>query len=64
VTVNQATPLSRAGWQLLRDTLRRQRRGLMVGVVVGLIYTAGKIAVPKVTQIAIDRGIVKGSGRS
>ncbi len=47
-------------WQLLIDVLRRQRRGLALGVAIGLVWTAGKIAVPQLTRLAIDRGLEGG----
>ena len=49
-----------AGWALLRETVRNQRRGIATGVLVGLIWTAGKVAVPFLVQLAIDRGIETG----
>ena len=45
--------------RLLIAVLREQRRGLAVGVGVGLVFTAGKVAVPQLTRLAIDRGIVR-----
>lgn len=45
------------GWKLLRDTLRLQRAGLATGAVVGLAWTLGKVSVPQLTKLAIDRGI-------
>ncbi len=51
-----------AGWALLRSTLHAQRRGLAVGVAVGVVQTIGKIAVPKLAQLGIDRGIVRSTG--
>ena len=50
----------RTKWRLLVDLLKRQRRGLLLGVAVGLLWTAGKIAVPQLTRLAIDRGIERG----
>ncbi len=50
------------GWQLLRVTLRRQRAGLTLGVLVGVLYAIGKIVVPKLTQVGIDQGVVQRSG--
>ncbi|MEY4164198.1 MAG: hypothetical protein RL419_40, partial [Actinomycetota bacterium] len=47
------------GWRLLRRTLLQQRRGLTVGVSIGLLWTIGKIAVPQLTRFAIDEAIVK-----
>ncbi len=48
---------TREGWQLLRRTLAAQRTGIALGVAVGLAWTAGKVVVPQLTQLAIDRGI-------
>lgn len=50
-------PAGRAGWQLLGRTLRSQWRGLALGILAGLIWTAGKVAVPSLVQRAIDHGI-------
>ena len=45
------------GRQLLLAQLRKQRRPLLIGVVLGLGWTAAKVAVPLVLAAAIDRGI-------
>jgi ATP-binding cassette subfamily B protein len=45
------------GWALLRGMLREQRRGLSIGVAIGLAWSLGKISVPQLTQLGIDRGI-------
>ncbi|MEX2626124.1 MAG: hypothetical protein WD225_04530, partial [Ilumatobacteraceae bacterium] len=47
-------------WRILAELLRRQRRGILLGVGVGLLWTAGKVAVPQLTRLAIDRGIERG----
>ena len=52
--------VSREGWLLLYRTLLQQRRQLLTGVAVGLSWTMGKVAVPQLTRLAIDRGITKG----
>jgi len=49
---------SRDGWRLIRDTLRDQRRGIAIGVVVGLAWTVGRVTAPLMVSLAIDRGIV------
>lgn len=41
--------------------LRRQWKGLTVGVCVGLLWTVGKVSIPQLTRLAIDRAI-EGSG--
>lgn len=45
------------GWKLLRGTLRVQRRNLLIGVVVGIFWAAGKVTVPQLTKYAINHGI-------
>ena len=49
--------VTREGWQLLYRTLMQQRRQLLTGVAVGLSWTMGKVAVPQLTRLAIDKGI-------
>ena len=51
--------VTREGWQLLLGTLKLQRRALIGGACVGLLWTLGKVAVPQLTKLAIDRGIDK-----
>jgi ABC-type multidrug transport system fused ATPase/permease subunit len=50
---------TRDGWVLLIATLRLQQRALIMGACVGLAWTLGKVAVPQLTRLAIDRGIEK-----
>jgi ATP-binding cassette subfamily B protein len=47
----------RAGWRLLTSTIRRQWKGFAAGTLLGLLWTAGKVSVPRLVQLAIDRGI-------
>jgi ATP-binding cassette subfamily B protein len=49
--------VTREGWRLLYSTLKLQRRQLLTGVAVGLSWTLGKVAVPQLTRLAIDKGI-------
>jgi ATP-binding cassette subfamily B protein len=37
--------------------MRKQWKGLAAGVAVGLVWTAAKVSVPKLVELAIDRGI-------
>ncbi len=37
--------------------MRSQTRGIAIGVLVGLVWTVGKVSVPKLVQLAIDHGI-------
>ena len=46
------------GWRLLRAALKEQRRGLVAGVAVGLLWSAGKVAVPKLTSLAVDHAVL------
>ena len=48
----------RANWRMLLRVLTAQWRGLSLGVLVGLAWGVGKISVPQLTRLAIDKGIV------
>ena len=50
----------RDAWKYLVDALSRQRRGLALGIAVGLVLTAGKVLIPQLTRHAIDSGIERG----
>ncbi len=54
-------PDTAEGWLLLRRALAEQKWGLVAGVSIGLAWTAGKVAVPQLTKLGIDRGI-EGNG--
>ena len=66
VTLNEApTPAADerdtpTRWKLLASTLRAQRRNLLIGSAVGLLWTLGKISVPMLVSYSIDRGIERG----
>jgi ATP-binding cassette subfamily B protein len=47
----------RAKWRPLLLLIRRQWKGLGLGVLIGLLWTAGKVAIPELTKLAIDRSI-------
>lgn len=47
-----------SGWPLLRAILREQRAGLLTGVFVGLLWSSGKVAVPKLTSLAVDHAVL------
>ena len=53
-------PVTKEGWRLLREVLREQRKGLMLGVLVGLFWSAAKVAIPYLFKLGIDRGIERG----
>jgi ATP-binding cassette subfamily B protein len=44
-------------WKLLSSTLRDQRRNLIIGSVIGLMWMVGKISVPILVRYSIDQGI-------
>jgi ATP-binding cassette subfamily B protein len=52
---------TQGGRRLLLAQLRKQRRPLVVGILLGLFWTAAKVAVPLLLSAAIDRS-VNGSG--
>jgi len=47
----------RAGWRLLRASLRAERRAMIKGSISGLIWTIAKVAVPLLALEAINRGV-------
>ena len=46
------------GWGLLRAMLREQRAGLIAGIAVGLLWSTGKVTVPRLTREAVDRAVL------
>ncbi|MGH9301864.1 MAG: ABC transporter ATP-binding protein, partial [Acidimicrobiales bacterium] len=49
----------RSGWALLARTVGENRRLVVLGILAGIGWTAAKVAVPSMTQRAIDEGITK-----
>lgn len=47
----------RAGWALLRAELRHERHGVVLGVIVGLLWTSARVVMPLLVEQAIDLGI-------
>jgi len=47
----------RPAWPVLRAALAAQTWGLTIGVLIGLTWTVGKVAVPQLTKLGIDRAI-------
>jgi ATP-binding cassette, subfamily B, bacterial len=52
-----SAPPSRSKWALLATTLRAQRRNLIVGTLLGMLWMVGKISVPILVRFGIDHGI-------
>jgi len=52
--------LTPSRWDLLRSTLRDQRRNLIIGSLIGLMWMVGKISVPILVRFSIDTGIEEG----
>ena len=48
-------------WSHLVDVLRERRRGIAAAVALGVVWTGGKIAVPSLTRVAIDRSLETGT---
>ncbi len=65
-TLNEApaagidAPKPPSRWKLLSSTLRDQRRNLIIGSVIGLLWMVGKISVPILVRFSIDKGIEQG----
>ncbi|MEM7092684.1 MAG: ABC transporter ATP-binding protein [Actinomycetota bacterium] len=48
------------GWQLLWASIKEERRFIMAGQLVSLGWSLGRIAMPLLVQLGIDRGIEQG----
>jgi ATP-binding cassette subfamily B protein len=48
------------GWKLLLGQMRSQWVGITLGVVVGLLWTAGRVSIPSLVQRAVDDGMEQG----
>lgn len=57
---SSSAPDERSRWALLREMLRDQRRNLIIGTVIGLVWMVAKISVPILVRFGIDRGIGDG----
>jgi ATP-binding cassette subfamily B protein len=55
---------ARDGWALIGRQLRTQKLGIAAGVAAGLAWTAAKVSVPKLIELAIDRGITPPADRA
>ena len=52
-----ADRLTTSRWKLLSTTLRAQRKNLIIGSVIGMLWMVGKITVPILVRFGIDQGI-------
>lgn len=48
----------RAGWRLVRDALRPQRRWVVAGAAAGVVWAVARVSVPRLTGLAVDEGLV------
>jgi ATP-binding cassette subfamily B protein len=47
------------GWKLLRAMLKVQRRNLLIGGLIGILWASFKVMVPQMTKYAINDGLEK-----
>ncbi|MGI9604067.1 MAG: ABC transporter transmembrane domain-containing protein, partial [Acidimicrobiales bacterium] len=52
-----ATSDGRTGWRLLWESIKEERVGILLGMLASLGWTAGRVAVPFLVQLGVDRGI-------
>ncbi len=45
-------------WRLLTGLLAEQKRGIIAGVVVGVLWAAAKVSIPRLIRNSIDRSII------
>lgn len=51
----------RIGWGVLRDSIRPHRVWAWLGIGAGLFWTIARVAIPKLTGLAIDHGVKRGT---
>ncbi|MGH8986235.1 MAG: ABC transporter transmembrane domain-containing protein, partial [Acidimicrobiia bacterium] len=49
----------RAGWRLMRATIKPQKWWVVTGILGGLVWTSARVTVPLLAAAAIDQGILK-----
>ncbi len=59
--MNNRARAGSAGWRLLAETMNAQRRGLLLGMAIGLGWAVGRVTIPLLVQLGIDRGIGDGA---
>ncbi len=63
MTDDQPSGLDRAaGRRLMIDSVRPHRPWVMLGILAGLMWTIARVSVPKLTGLAVDRGIESDRG--
>ncbi|HZT64719.1 MAG TPA: ABC transporter ATP-binding protein [Acidimicrobiales bacterium] len=61
ITADARSTTRGTGWRLLWDMTARNRAVVAIGVVMGLIWTAARVAIPSLTGRAVDDGIIRSS---
>jgi ATP-binding cassette subfamily B protein len=47
----------RAGWMLIWQTARDEKWGVLFGMLASVMWTAGRVTVPLMVQLGLDRGV-------
>lgn len=47
----------RAGWALIWQTAKEEKWGVLLGMFASLLWTAGRVTVPLMVQLGLDRGV-------
>ena len=47
----------RAGWLLIWQTAKEEKWGVLLGMLASLLWTAGRVTVPLMVQLGLDRGV-------
>jgi ATP-binding cassette, subfamily B, bacterial len=57
VAGRESTSERAAAWRLMYDSIRHQARWVVLGVVLGLLWSAARVIVPLLVRGAVDHGI-------
>jgi len=57
--VDDARAKRKAGWRLMRETVRAHHGMMWLGILAGLLWAAARVSVPALAGVAVNRGVAE-----
>jgi ATP-binding cassette, subfamily B, bacterial len=57
--VDDARARRKAGWRLMREAVRINRKMMYLGILAGLLWAVARVSVPSLAGAAVDHGVAK-----
>ena len=57
--MDDARARRKAGWRLMRESVRVNRRMMYLGILAGLLWAVARVSVPSLAGAAVDHGVAK-----